>query len=624
MINAMNSPLQQEVRRLEHSFQGKAKAIKSAINTALQRKVRSLEDMLIANGRGQSQAFEYDSANGNLSIVPVKSVAHTASPFSCVFLGAMTHDFGGGDGEWNNEFTRKIRRLEEALRANANGDPQSFEYNTETGNMNVVPYNNTTQAPRAFSIINRDAMAGHFGGNAGDIVEVDGGSIERGWNPDVGPGPSYGMLMPHVFSLEFGCDIQVASLDADDLVSRETSPMTGFAYTLEDEGVVRIVRGRSDPHAKGREDRVVFVAEDHNIPPEQKDARYVVRIGNNDTFAVSEMRAGSECPIPTVMVVPRLEDHFKVGIGLMESPLLKEGRVLLFGCGSMGGELAMHLAMAGVGHICLADPDRVEASNLSRLRDAGIADVGRRKVDVLAECIRGKNPNCQVKTVAQDITKDSKLMAELLAITDVVAVATDNRASKILIAQELQKAGKPCVYARCSTRAESGDCFVFRPGEACYKCLYGATGNVSEEVDDWASAKKAGRLAAYCTPDDMADFAILPGISADISAITAFAARLVFWELANGISENPYFKFNEEFSRFNYFLYVNRREKYFRNDAWAPFDNAGQRPCPQRWYGAVVPKRDDCPCCGGRATELDTGEAQELAEFVGQDITGQN
>ena len=115
-----------------------------------------------------------------------------------------------------------------------------------------------------------------------------------------------------------------------------------------------------------------------------------------------------------------------------------------------------------------------------------------------------------------------------------------------------------------------------------------------------------------------------PSISADISAITAFAARLVFWELANGISENPYFKFNEEFSRFNYFLYVNRREKYFRNDAWAPFDNAGQRPCPQRWYGAVVSKRDDCPCCGGWATELDTGEAQELAEFVGQDLTGQN
>lgn len=517
------------------------------------------------------------------------------------------------------EMQRDTQRLEQALRENTSGEPQLLEYNTRDGNMSVIPANGNNLAHSQFGCLCHEAMTRDFGGNdapprydyseeTGNVMEVLPPAESTPTYPAQQPGHQFGSLLGRSFTSTFGCDITVASLRGDDLIRSDAQSMRGYAYTLEGEGVVRIVRGDADVFAKGTADAAVFVWGDSASKPMPKDVRYVVSIDGNCNASVVENTATGERLIPTILVVPASLAQHSLGFGLIESPLLKDKRVLLLGCGSMGGDIAMHLAMAGVGGLVLVDPDRVEASNLSRLRDAVIADVGRLKVDVLAERIGGKNPCCRVTKVPKDITKANELMDELLADVDIAVVSTDNRISRILFANALQRANKPCIYTRCSTRAESGDCFISRPGEACYECLYGSVGSAPEEVDDFESAKKSGRLAAYCTPEEMHDFAILPGISTDISAITSFAARATIWELARNLGENPFEKFAEEFSAFNYFLYVNRREKYFRTEAWAPFDKSAHRPCPQRWYGAAISRRVDCTCCGDRSEELDAGD----------------
>ena len=519
------------------------------------------------------------------------------------------------------EMQRDTQRLERALRENTSGEPQLLEYNTMDGNMSVIPADGNNPEHSQFGCLCREAMTRDFGGNDAplryDYSEETGNVVEVLPPKESTPEPSvhqpehqFGTLLGRSFTSTFGCDITVASLRGDDLIRSDAQSLRGYAYTLEGEGVVRIVRGEADVLAKGTTDAAVFVWGEPVSETTPKDVRYVVFIGENGNVSVVEKTSAGERSIPTILVVPASLAQHSLGFGLIESPLLKDKRVLLLGCGSMGGDVAMHLAMAGVGGLVLVDPDRVEASNLSRLRDAVIADVGRLKVDVLAERIGGKNPCCRVTKVSKDITKANELMDELLADVDIAVVSTDNRISRILFANALQRANKPCIYTRCSTRAESGDCFISRPGEACYECLYGSVGNAPEEVDDFEPAKKAGRLAAYCTPREMHDFAILPGISTDISAITAFAARAAIWELAKKLDDNPFAPFVEEFSTFNYFLYVNRREKYFRTDAWAPFDKSAHRPCPQRWYGAAIRRRDDCTCCGSRIDELDSGDSE--------------
>jgi molybdopterin/thiamine biosynthesis adenylyltransferase len=45
---------------------------------------------------------------------------------------------------------------------------------------------------------------------------------------------------------------------------------------------------------------------------------------------------------------------------------LADARVIIFGMGALGNEVARILAMSGVGSLLLCDPDRVEESNLSR------------------------------------------------------------------------------------------------------------------------------------------------------------------------------------------------------------------------------------------------------------------
>ncbi len=538
----------------------------------------------------------------------------------------------------NSTLEQETKRLELALRKNVAGKPQILQYNPRSGQIEISQIREGQGPDTQFGLMNREAMTQWFGGaddEAACVAEpIDAEVVEDdqhatyyeydsrngdfvdpvshrtaasngGGNIIVG---QFGTIMGDSFTSTFGCDVTVASVSESSLDLGGGDAALGFAYTLENEGVARIVRGSEDPLAKGVKDNAVFARKGESSALSADDARYVVLLGGKEEVSVIEKTPNGDRMVPSVEIIPDRTGLYSLGSGLIESSSLKDACVLLLGCGSMGCDIALHMAMAGAGKIMLVDPDRIEASNLSRLREAVIADVGRRKVDMLEERILGKNPSCKVVKVGEDITKDADRMGALLADADVAVVSTDNRASRILFSQALHSAGKPCVFARCSTRAESGDCFIARPGQACYECLYKAIGVTAEEVDDFSSAKKAGRLAAYCTPKDMGDFAVLPGISVDISAITAFASRLALWELSKAIGNDQFDLFSKEFAAFNYFLYVNRREKHFKNDAWAPFDKSAEKPCPQRWYGATVPRLEDCPCCGGHDEMLDSGE----------------
>lgn len=475
-----------------------------------------------------------------------------------------------------NTMTDKARELEKIMRENARGNIcrlGGLGIDEKNGNLTIVPR----------------------GGN-------DGMQHAIVHDPDVGG--------------RFGCGVSVAVILKDDLkrMSKATTSMDGWEYTIDAEGVTHLSLS-PDPTAKGTVSAAMFclggdLATHQGIDMNQ--VRFVVErdVRNGDVSVCEVCSNGERRPIQNVMLIPAREERFALGTGLLESPILECKRVLFLGCGSMGADLVMHLVQAGIGHAVLCDMDRVEASNLNRLRDASLADCGRLKVDVLEERIRGKNPYCDVVKVSSDITQDESMMEELLHEVDLVIVSTDNHASRTLIAKELERIKLPCVFARCTTRAESGDVLITRPGECCYNCLFSQ--GADDAVDDWASAKKAGRLAAYARPEDMQHYKVLPGISTDITAITSFAARMAIWELLRNEKDNPFGELNKEFMSFNYFLYVNRREYAFKNGAWAPFDDSGQgKVCAQRWYGAKIPRLPSCMTCGTGKGMLDNGEGED-------------
>lgn len=75
---------------------------------------------------------------------------------------------------------------------------------------------------------------------------------------------------------------------------------------------------------------------------------------------------------------------------------LKESSVGIIGCGAVGGDIAIQLAMAGVESFVLMDYDSVESSDCARHLYYEESDIGRKKVEVLSD--RLKSINHRIKT----------------------------------------------------------------------------------------------------------------------------------------------------------------------------------------------------------------------------------
>lgn len=91
---------------------------------------------------------------------------------------------------------------------------------------------------------------------------------------------------------------------------------------------------------------------------------------------------------------------------------LAQAHVAVVGVGGVGSWAAEALARCGVGRITLIDADDVCVSNTNRQSHALEGNVGRPKVDVVAERLRAINPALQVESITQFVTTTN--LAELL------------------------------------------------------------------------------------------------------------------------------------------------------------------------------------------------------------------
>lgn len=102
---------------------------------------------------------------------------------------------------------------------------------------------------------------------------------------------------------------------------------------------------------------------------------------------------------------------------------LRELTVAIVGAGGGGSLIAQSMAHLGVGGIIVIDHDVVKKLNLSRIVGATPADVGKLKVDVVAQLIRRINPAITIKPFSGDVTYVTD--AQAITTADVVFLATD-------------------------------------------------------------------------------------------------------------------------------------------------------------------------------------------------------
>jgi adenylyltransferase/sulfurtransferase len=192
--------------------------------------------------------------------------------------------------------------------------------------------------------------------------------------------------------------------------------------------------------------------------------------------------------------------------------------VLLVGAGGIGAPAALALIEAGVSAIAVVDDDRVEITNLHRQILFSDADVGRPKLTAFADALVRRRASSRIERIEGRVLPESAMRA--VAGASVVIDATDNFASRFLLADACALAGVPVVHA-AAVRWRATIMTVAPGGRPCYRCLFEDV--PGEGAPDCATAGVAGPVCgvAGAVAADRA-LRILAGDTAVFGAVVTY------------------------------------------------------------------------------------------------------
>ena len=127
-----------------------------------------------------------------------------------------------------------------------------------------------------------------------------------------------------------------------------------------------------------------------------------------------------------------------------ECRILGGKRILVAGCGGLGGHIIDQLARIGIGHLRVVDGDVFEASNLNRQLLCEMSLLGTEKAQAAADRIRRVNPDVMVDAVTEYLTEAN--VSALIAGCDAVLDGLDNIPGRRLLAAACERAGIPYIY----------------------------------------------------------------------------------------------------------------------------------------------------------------------------------
>ena len=156
-------------------------------------------------------------------------------------------------------------------------------------------------------------------------------------------------------------------------------------------------------------------------------------------------------------------------LGAQGQRRIEAARVLLVGCGALGGSLAQTLVRCGVGALVLADRDVVELSNLPRQVLFEERQLGRPKAAAAAESLARIGGPTRVDARAVHVDADN--LEELAEGCDLLLDGTDNLATRYLLNDLAVRDGLPWIYG--GVVGASGLVLAVWPGRGpCLRCVF--------------------------------------------------------------------------------------------------------------------------------------------------------
>ena len=227
-------------------------------------------------------------------------------------------------------------------------------------------------------------------------------------------------------------------------------------------------------------------------------------------------------------------DIFSRNSGILESKLLMSKTAIIVGCGSVGSLVALELARSGVGRFVLVDSDILEYHNVCR-HQCGIPDVGRYKVDAVADAIHRINPTVFVEKYRMPMEHVPEVDRDRFCSPDAIVIGcADDRSSDIFSNRVAASYGMPFVSIGFWERAYVGEIFYWIPGRGhpCYECAICSDNQFDMRV-------QARNHHVYTNEEDLVKVSFEPGISVNLSFVTEVAIMLVLDLLGMGSDYKP-------------------------------------------------------------------------------------
>lgn len=190
------------------------------------------------------------------------------------------------------------------------------------------------------------------------------------------------------------------------------------------------------------------------------------------------------------------EEFFERNLGVFapeEQQRIREVKVAIFGCGGIGGVVALVLARSGVGHFTLMDPECYEPSNVNRQIACFCDTIGTNKAVCVRENILKVNPKAEV-TVHERALVASEI-EEVAKLGDVIVPVMDEWPLSLTVLEVVRKS-KPAVMAYPVGALGRVSVFLAESPSVA-ECLAMPYGFGYEELKDYTMRPEARRLLQY-------------------------------------------------------------------------------------------------------------------------------
>ena len=163
-----------------------------------------------------------------------------------------------------------------------------------------------------------------------------------------------------------------------------------------------------------------------------------------------------------------------------ENLSLREKKILVIGCGGLGGHIIEQLARLGVGHITAVDGDVFDETNLNRQLFCNMENLGQSKALVAKDHVKLVNPEVTVEAKVEFLVEENA--HEILSGHDVVCDALDNLTTRLLVQKYADMLNIPLVYGAIA--GWYGQVTTIFPGDNILGSIYqgGSNKGIEQEL----------------------------------------------------------------------------------------------------------------------------------------------